>query len=166
MATTAYIGIGSNLGEKLDNCIRAIDLMEKLPGCGVMARSDFYRTSPVGVEGQDWYVNGAVSLATDLPASSLLKGLLWIEEELGRIRRKKWDSRTIDLDILLYGQAVINEKDLIIPHPSMHLRKFTLKPMVQLAPNLVHPVLGSTMVRLLDGLSEEAGQEIYILGET
>jgi len=164
MNKTAYVGIGSNLGDKHANCLKAIEIVDNIPGCRVMAQSDFFRTDPVGVEGHDWYVNGAISLETDLSAHELLNNLLSIEANLGRKRNKKWEPRTIDLDILLFGQDVIDEKDLTIPHPLMHLRKFVLMPMVQLVPNLVHPVLGNTLEELLNNPAVE-GQTAIPLEE-
>jgi len=162
--TTAYIGIGSNLGDKLNNCRKAIDLTGRMPDTRVTAQSRFYRTTPVGVEGQDWYVNGVISLWSGLSAQDLMENLLDIEKVMGRERRKKWDSRTIDLDILLYGQEVIKEKNLTVPHPLMHLRKFVLEPMVQLAPDLIHPVLGKSIAGLLEDFREQ-GQDVIPLGE-
>lgn len=164
MSRTAYIGIGSNLGDKLSNCLKAIEMVDNIPDCRVMAQSDFFRTDPVGVEGHDWYVNGAICLETDLSAHELLNNLLAIEANLGRKRNKKWEPRTIDLDMLLFGQDVIDEKDLTVPHPLMHLRKFVLMPMVQLVPNLVHPVLGNTLEELLNNPAVE-GQTAIPLEE-
>jgi 2-amino-4-hydroxy-6-hydroxymethyldihydropteridine diphosphokinase len=152
---TAYIGVGSNLGDKLKNCLTAIDRVDKINGCSVIKKSRIYRTRPVGVEDQDWYLNAVISLRVEIHARDLLKGLLAIEEGMGRIRKKKWESRPIDLDILLLGRDVINEKDLTIPHPRMHLRKFVLLPMAELARDLIHPVLNETMAELLDGFSDE-----------
>ena len=94
----------------------------------------------------------------------LLKSLLAIEADLGRERKKKWDPRTIDLDILLFGQDVTDEHDLTVPHPYLHLRKFVLVPMTQLVPDLIHPVLGNTMSELLDSLPEE-GQAVFTMEE-
>jgi 2-amino-4-hydroxy-6-hydroxymethyldihydropteridine diphosphokinase len=161
---TAYIGIGSNLGDTLNNCRKSIEMTGRIPDTSVTAQSRFFRTEPVGVEGQDWYVNGVISLSTGLSAQDLLKSLLEIEQIMGRERKKKWDSRTIDLDILLYGQEVIEEENLTVPHPLMHLRRFVLEPMVQLAPDLIHPVLGKSMAGLLEDLREQ-GQDVIPLGE-
>jgi 2-amino-4-hydroxy-6-hydroxymethyldihydropteridine diphosphokinase len=165
MRKTAYIGIGSNLGDKLNNCDKAIDLINGISGCGVTGRSDFFRTEPVGVEAQDWYVNGVISLKTDLSVKELLNNLLAIESGMGRKREKKWGPRIIDLDILLFGEEVIEEKDLRVPHPHMHLRRFVLVPMVQLAPDLIHPVLGTTMAELLNNSSLQGQAVIPIKGE-
>jgi len=160
----AYIGIGSNQGDKLDNCLKAIDLAGRIRGCTVKARSDFFQTEPVGVEGQDSYVNGAIELGAGVSAPHLLKGLLAIEAGMGRVRRRKWGPRPIDLDLLIYGRHVICEKDLTVPHPFMHLRRFVLAPMVQLAPDLVHPVLKRTMAELLELLSGD-GQSVIRMRE-
>ena len=160
---TAYIGVGSNLSDKLDNCRKAIELIDNIEDCTVMKQSGFYRTEPVGVTSQDWYVNGVICVETRLSAQELIRFLLSIETQMGRVRKKKWESRIIDLDILLYEHYVIDEKTLTIPHPRMHMRKFTLMPMVQLDPDLVHPVLGKTMSDLFDDLAEE-GQGIMPMG--
>jgi 2-amino-4-hydroxy-6-hydroxymethyldihydropteridine diphosphokinase len=149
MTKTAYIGVGSNLGEKINHCLEAIVRIDAISGCRVTAQSGFYRAQPVGVKGQDWYVNGVIVLSADISAQELLKSLLAIEIDMGRERKRKWDSRIIDLDILLFGEEVISEKGLQVPHPLMHLRRFVLVPMVSLAPDLVHPVLGKSMAELL-----------------
>lgn len=163
MDKTGYIGIGSNLGDKRDNCLKAIDRINELPGCRVMAQSGFYLTEPVGVKGQDWYLNCVIALSTDMSAQNLLKRLLAIEADMGRERKGRWDPRLIDLDILLFGNEVIDEKGLQVPHPLMHLRRFVLVPMVFLAPDLIHPVLGKTMVELLS-ISPEEAQSVIPLG--
>ena len=160
---TAYIGVGSNLGDKLYNCSKAIELVDKMDNCTVKSRSPFYRTEPVGVASQDWYVNGVISVETGLSPHDLLRSLLSIESGMGRVRKQRWESRIIDLDILLYGHDVIDDKHLTVPHPLMHARRFVLMPMVQLNPDLVHPVLGRTMSELLDGLAED-GQGIISMG--
>lgn len=156
---TAYIGIGSNLGDKNLNCLAAIEMIEEIPGCQLTGRSDLYLTKPVGVQGQDWYMNGVVSISTKLRPQDLLRRLMAIEAEMGRVRRGRWESRIIDLDILLYGHEIINEENLTIPHPLMHLRRFVLVPLVQLAPDLIHPCLGVTMAELLQKISKN-GQDV------
>ncbi|MCP4578855.1 MAG: 2-amino-4-hydroxy-6-hydroxymethyldihydropteridine diphosphokinase [Deltaproteobacteria bacterium] len=156
---SAYIGVGSNIGHKIDNCKKAIFLMGRLEGCSVRLQSPFYRTEPVGVEGQDTFVNGVVCVDTDLSAASLLKQLLKIETDMGRVRLKKWDARVIDLDILLFGDCVINKPDLIVPHPLMHLRRFVLTPLLKIAPDLIHPVLCRSIRELAGALSEN-GQAV------
>ena len=157
----AYIGIGSNIGHKIDHCKRAISLMGRLEGCSVRVQSPFYMTEPVGVEGQEPYVNGVVCVDTDLSAGTLLEGLLEIEVDMGRVRRKKWDARVIDLDILLFGSKIIRDPDLIVPHPLMHLRRFVLTPLLQIAPELIHPVLCKS-IQELAGLLSGDGQAVEI----
>jgi 2-amino-4-hydroxy-6-hydroxymethyldihydropteridine diphosphokinase len=159
---TVYIGIGSNLGDKRQNCLRAIEKVEQIPGCKFTGRSGWYLTRPVGVKGQDWYVNGVVSISTKIPPQDLLRNLLDIEADMGRVRGNRWESRIIDLDILLYGHEIINDEDLTVPHPLMHLRKFVLVPLVQLAPDMIHPSLGVTMTELLRRIPKN-GQEVVPL---
>lgn len=157
--TTAHIGIGSNLGHKRARCREAIEHIERLPGCTVKKRSSFYRTDPVGVEGQDWYVNAVIGIETDLSPHALLEVLLAIESHMGRKREKKWEARIIDLDLILYGNEILEEGHLTVPHPLMHVRRFVLIPMAEIAPERVHPVLGKTMKELLKDLPEE-GQAV------
>ncbi len=163
-ASRVYVGVGSNLGHRMENCLKAIDAVDGLPGCDVTNRSRFYRTEPVGVEDQDWYVNGVICLRTDMDAQAFLQALLAIETAMGRERKKRWDSRVIDLDILLFKGRVIREADLEIPHPLMHLRRFVLAPMVELAPEEVHPLMARTMAQLLEALPDQ-GQAVFPLGE-
>ena len=163
MTEKAYIGVGSNLGDKVANCQAAVEKVDSLPWCSVRARSGLYRTEPVDVEDQDWYVNGVIRVDTDLPARDLLMELLAIEASMGRVRKQKWEARIIDLDILLYGDYRIKEEDLIIPHPLMHSRRFVLVPLNQLDPDLVHPVSGRVIWQLLRACGE-TGQDILPLG--
>ena len=159
MIETAYIGIGSNLGKPVENCLKAIQLMDDMEGCRLLGRSGFYKTEPFGVDGQEWYLNGVVSLETKRPPSNLLQGLMAIEARMGRVRKEKWEARVIDLDLLLYGDLIIDESSLKVPHPRMHERKFVLVPIVDLVPNLIHPVLGRRMIELLEDCSG-AGQQV------
>jgi len=145
---TVYIGIGSNMGDPSRNCLDAIDRIGRIDGCEIIRQSRLYLTEPVGVKAQEWYINGAVSLSTVLPGLDLIKRLLDIETDMGRVRTMKWGPRVIDLDMLLYGQDIINDKFLTIPHPLMHMRRFVMAPMTELAPDLMHPVLGKTMIEL------------------
>jgi 2-amino-4-hydroxy-6-hydroxymethyldihydropteridine diphosphokinase len=164
MAETAYIGIGSNLGEPLENCRTAIRLLGGMRGCRIKDRSRFYQTEPVGVKGQGWYVNAVVSLWTEMPPRHLLEGLLAVETRMGRVRKEKWGARLIDLDLLIHGDRIMDEQGLIVPHPRMHERRFVLLPMIDLAPALVHPVYGKTMAELLDECPGK-GQEVIPLGD-
>ena len=161
---TAYIGIGSNMGDRKGHCLVALERMAEIPGCKVTGQSDWYLTEPVGVEGQDWYVNGVVSLSAEISAEDLLRHLLAIEKEMGRVRTGRWEPRAIDLDILLFGEEIINNEHLKIPHPLMHLRRFVLVPMGQIAPGVVHPILGMTMEALLERFSGSS-QDVLPLKE-
>jgi 2-amino-4-hydroxy-6-hydroxymethyldihydropteridine diphosphokinase len=109
----------------------------------------------VGVEGQEWYLNGVASIRTGLEPRGLLERLLHIEADMGRVRKKRWEPRILDLDLLLYDDRIIREKDMEIPHPRMHLRKFVLVPLSELVPEKVHPVLGETILSLLNGLKDD-----------
>ena len=135
----AYIGIGSNIGDSIQNCVKAVKSIEKLGNITIE------RSEPVGVDGQDWYVNGVVSIRTDRTARDLLDNLLSIERDMGRIRKEKWEPRLIDLDILLFGNDVIDEPELVVPHSLMHTRRFVLVPLVEIAPDLIHPVFNKAM---------------------
>lgn len=159
---TAYIGIGSNLGDRRQNCLTAIEMIGQVPGCELIRYSDWYLTKPMGVKGQDWFVNGVASISTKIPPQDLLKRLLAIEQNMGRVGRKKWAARIIDLDLLLYGQDIIMAEKLTVPHPLMHLRRFVLVPMVQLEPDLIHPSLGVTMAELLEEIPEN-GQKVVLM---
>jgi 2-amino-4-hydroxy-6-hydroxymethyldihydropteridine diphosphokinase len=158
----AFVGIGSNLGDRQRNCSEAVERLKQLRGCRFICCSRWYLTSPVGVENQDWFVNGVAFLETEASARDLLAGLLSIESDMGRIRTEKWGPRVIDLDLLLYGSDVLDETDLKIPHPHMHVRRFVLAPLAEVAPEVFHPVLGKTASRMLEELEEE-GQQVTLL---
>ena len=149
-----FIGIGSNLGDSEKNCLDAVSRIDQVEGCTKTGLSPMYLTEPVGVEEQPWYVNCVVSISTDLSARVLMDILLGIEAEMGRVRTKKWESRNIDLDILLFDSEIISEENLMIPHPLMHARRFVIAPMVDLAPDLVHPSIDMTMSELLEKLPD------------
>lgn len=160
----AYIGVGSNMGDRTQNCLRAIQGMAQFPDTSLSGQSDLYLTQPQGKEDQEWFANAGALLETGLPAEDLLDRLLDLEGAMGRVRKERWGPRLLDLDILLFGNDVIQEENLIIPHPLMHQRRFVLVPMVQLAPDLIHPVLGQTMAQLL-GMLPEDGQSVIPIKE-
>jgi 2-amino-4-hydroxy-6-hydroxymethyldihydropteridine diphosphokinase len=135
--TRAYVGLGANLGER-EETIRAA--VAELPD--VVAVSPLRETDPVGVTDQPRFLNGVAALETELAPRELLDVLLAVERRLGRERRERWGPRTIDLDLLLYGDEVIDEDGLKIPHPRLHERRFVLEPLADLAPQLVVPGLG------------------------
>jgi 2-amino-4-hydroxy-6-hydroxymethyldihydropteridine diphosphokinase len=161
---TAYIGIGSNLGNSEKNCLEAIERIGRIPKCKVTRVSGLYRTEPVGVSGQEYYVNCVAEILTGLSAKRLMERLLAIEKHMGRVRKGgRWQARIIDLDILLFGSELIHEDNLSVPHPLMHRRRFVMVPMVDLAPDLIHPSLGEGMSGLLREIPED-GQDVKPLG--
>jgi 2-amino-4-hydroxy-6-hydroxymethyldihydropteridine diphosphokinase len=144
-----YIGIGSNLGDKKENYLEALDRIGKLPKTRITRESSLYESEPLG-DSKSWYVNGAIEIETELKPDALLKRLKNIERAMGRKKvRKRWGARIIDLDILLYDALKLNRRGLEIPHPEMANRKFVLIPLCEIAPQVVHPVLGMTISEML-----------------
>ena len=144
--TRAYVGVGANLGDRLATIHTAIGMLP-----GVVGVSTLRETEPFGVTGQPPYLNGAVALDTALTPRELLDTLLAVEASLGRERRERWGPRTIDLDLLLYGDVEIDEPGLTVPHPRLHERRFALEPLAELAPELEIPGRGRVS-DLLSGL--------------
>jgi 2-amino-4-hydroxy-6-hydroxymethyldihydropteridine diphosphokinase len=154
---TAIISIGSNLGDKLDNCRRAIDALKALGHTTVVACSRFYKTAPVDFLEQDWFVNAAVKVATRLDARALLDALNGIQQRAGRHGDAiRFGPRIIDLDIIFYDETVIETPDLLIPHPRLHKRRFVLQPICDIDPAIVHPILKKDVRALLDRLDDDA----------
>ena len=153
--TIAYIGIGSNLGEPIQNCRKAIESLSRSKGIALITVSSFYRTEPVGIEDQALFVNAVVEIKTELSVHRLMQTLMAIENEMGRIRDVKGGSRIIDLDLLFYGQQVISEMDLIVPHPEAHRRRFVLEPLCEIASYFIHPSFGVSIRGLKDRLCDQ-----------
>ena len=146
-----FIGVGSNEGERLECISHALQALNAVPGIRLIQMATIIETAPVGGPPQDPYLNTAAELQTTLTPRELLTTLQGIERRLGRTPSpQRWAPRPIDLDILLYDDLVIAEPDLVIPHPRMHERRFVLEPLVQLAPDLIHPTLRRAMSTLLD----------------
>jgi len=151
----AYIGFGSNVGDGIRNCRRAIEAVGSDSRIRLVQRSPLYRTEPVGKRDQDWFINGVAAVETPMTPGELLGFLLSIEDRMGRIRKEKWGPRIIDLDILFYGDMVLDEYNLQIPHPRLQERRFVLVPLNDIAPDLIHPVFRQTVSQLLSGLKSE-----------
>ena len=130
--TTAYLGLGANLGDRLANLQRAVDLLAEVSGLRVARSSRVYETEPVGGPEQPEYLNAVVEVETDLAPHDLLEACLSLETRMGRVRAEPWGPRTIDVDVLTYGDETVDEPDLVIPHPRMHERGFVLVPLAEL----------------------------------
>jgi len=152
---SVFLLLGSNLGNREQYLNQAISLISTQVS-PVIKLSSIYETQSWGKDDAPDYLNQVILLETDIPARELLDKILGIELTLGRKREEKWGSRTIDIDILFYGDKIINEQGLHVPHPELHNRRFTLEPLDEIAPDLIHPVLGKTISviknELKDGL--------------
>lgn len=144
----AYIGLGSNLGNRELMITTSIEKLDNTCSVNVKKRSSLYETKPVGGPRQPDYLNAALEIETSLKPTILLERLQEIENVLERKRKIKWGPRTIDMDILLYEDSVIDSVNLKIPHPLMHTRKFVLLPLSEIAPNLKHPIVNKTIIEL------------------
>jgi len=153
---TAYISIGSNMGEKLENCLKGLAALGEIDRIAIEDRSEFYLTEPMEYTEQPWFVNAAARINTTLDPFDLLKILKSLESELGRIDSSlRYGPRVLDFDIIFYNDIIIETPGLIIPHPRMHNREFVLRPICDLAPGMMHPVLKKSPRQLLDQLAAE-----------
>lgn len=157
MPELAYLSLGSNLGDRAANLRLAIERLAEEAG-EVKAVSSLYETEPVEFRAQPWFLNCVVALETEMPPRELLKIALAIEEAMGRRRTREKGPRTVDIDILLLGDRVLDEPGLRIPHPVMQQRRFVLEPLVEIAAEVRHPVLKKTARELLEALP--AGQSV------
>jgi len=138
----AFISIGSNIGDRLNNLKEAVRALHSHEGISVLSVSSIYETEPVGYTDQAEFLNLATGIETELSAHDLLAVCQEIEQELGRVRDVRWGPRTVDLDILLYNKDNIEDEDLVVPHPRMHVRAFVLIPLLEIEPTIEHPVTG------------------------
>ena len=178
MSAIAYIALGSNLGDRRALLHQGLALLGSLPGVDLLRTSSIYETAAVGgPTGQGCYLNAVAEVQTEIEPAPLLQQLLDIEAQLGRVRAERDGPRTLDLDLLYYGDQITDQPDLILPHPRLHQRLFVLEPLAEIAPGLVHPRLGKTMAELradLLGLTatgpapgrELAGLRILVTGST
>jgi len=150
-----YIGLGSNLGDRKANLREAEEKLAALPETRIVKASSLYESEPLG-NAKTWFVNSVLELETEFEADELLKRTKAIETAMGRkrVKGKRWGSRIIDLDLLLFDNQTVGKRTLKIPHPEMHKRRFVLLPLSELAPHITHPQLGSTISELLGGLKD------------
>lgn len=164
--TTAYISFGSNLGDRHATLAAAYKALTIGPAIRPLRASRLYETAPVGGPGgQGRFLNTVLAIETDLEPHALFARCMAVERQFRRERKIRWDARTLDLDVLLYGDDVIRTADLEIPHPRMHLRRFVLVPLADIAAEAIHPVLGESVKDLLARLAVEPG-DVYPIADT
>ena len=160
---TAIISIGSNLGDKLENCRRAVSALDRIDHTTVSACSRFYKTAPVDYLDQEWFVNAVVKIDTGLNPLELLEALKDIQRRAGRVHDPiRFGPRIIDLDVIFFDDEIIDTPDLKIPHPRLHKRRFVLKPICDIDPAIVHPVFQKDVQSLLNQLTDE-DQSVEVL---
>ena len=159
-----FLSLGSNLGDRLSNIQQAVSSLSMSKHIKILKTSSFYETEPWGNKNQEWFINAALALDTDLTCEELLEFCQNIEVQLGRIRHEneKWAQRAIDIDILMYDDKLINKPNLIVPHPLMHLRAFVLVPMLEVKADLIHPVFNKTISELYDELANP--EDVFLYG--
>lgn len=160
-----YLSLGSNCGDRIGYVQQATSLLAAVEGISLIRTSAFYETEPWGMKSDTWFVNAVVEIKTKLSPHQLLTACQRIEQQLGRKRNLEnpnYTDRTIDIDILFYNKDVINDEDLVIPHKYLHLRAFTLVPLLELIPNFEHPVLHKTIAELHDDL--ENPEMVFLYG--
>lgn len=165
--TNVYIGIGSNLGDRVGYIQQAVQFLKDSENIEVVESSSFYETEPVGLKSEKWFVNAVLRIETDLPPQELLDTCQQIEHKLGRIRDEspdapRYQSRTIDIDLLFYDDLIIATDALQLPHPRVHERAYALVPMLEIAPDFIHPILGNDIQLIHRTLLEP--EEVFLYG--
>ncbi len=154
-STIAYLLLGGNLGNREENLQKAIALLNDEIG-EIVSKSSIYETAAWGKTDQPSFLNQAISLKTNLSALEVLEKSLEIENSLGRVRKEKWGARLIDIDLILFGDEIINiENKLHVPHPQMQFRKFVMEPMAEIGAGVVHPVLGKTILEIAENIVDD-----------
>jgi 2-amino-4-hydroxy-6-hydroxymethyldihydropteridine diphosphokinase len=157
----AYVGLGSNLGDRAAYLLLGLSALSRLPKTHLLRLSPVYETDPVGPP-QPPYLNMVAELETELSPKGLLAEMLRVEKALGRERRERWGPRTLDLDLLLYGDLVLEEAGLSVPHPRLHERAFVLVPLLDLLPEGRHPLLGQSFAELLASLDASSVRPLVL----
>lgn len=153
---TAYICVGSNIGNKLENCKKGVDELIKSGSVTLKTQSPYYKTDPVDYLDQDWFINYVIKIETSLDPFELLNRLKSIQKNAGRNNDAiRFGPRILDLDIIFFDDSVINSENLIIPHPRMHKRCFVLKPFCDIDPEIIHPVFEKNIKYLLDNIDDK-----------
>jgi len=160
----AYLSLGSNKGDRVGYIQQATSVLGMSEGISIVRTSSFYETEPWNCETKNWFVNAAIEISTTLSAQELLAECQRIEKQLGRNREAEghYGDRTIDIDIMFYGNEIINEDNLLVPHKFVHQRAFMLVPMLEIAEDFVHPVFGQTITELHEAL--ENPEMVYLYG--
>ncbi len=157
---TAYIGLGSNLDSPAEQVLQAFAELATLPETQLRAASSLYRSRPLGPGDQPWYINAAAALDTRLAPEALLDALQAIEAAHQRVREVRWGPRTLDLDLLLYGDQLIRSARLTVPHPEMCRRNFVLVPLLEIAPDLIHPETGERLADVQSSLGSDGLEKL------
>lgn len=160
MMKSIYLHTGSNLGDRTAHLELARQLIHERIG-PVVSASRFFETAAWGIEDQPDFLNQALLIQTQLSAASVIAKALAIESQMGRVRQVKWGQRLIDIDLLFYEDEVIDTEDVKVPHPALQERNFVLQPLMEIAPNYVHPVLQKTVARLAEQCTDELPARVY-----
>ena len=163
VANQVYIGIGSNQGKKKANYLEALDRIRSIPKTRITKASSCYESEPLG-NSKEWYVNAVIEVDTELAPEVLLSKCKNIERAMGRKKvKKRWGARIIDLDILLYNNLKLDRRGFTVPHPEMQNRKFVLVPLSEIAPQVIHPVLGMTISQLMVNVKDSKRVSLFRL---